>query len=173
MPNLSECCNQIGELVSEKKFHADLLFFKLVWGQVELAEAIDLVKKNGLPDPEEHGQMKCIDELAEEIVDVVFYMCDAYRLLRRRYGWLLNMDEMFEYKMQKNMSRPTQYGNKWITSFLQSAVDHFHKEGILDEMVMEFLQYAGKKKGQEFLKRTITADERMYILPPRDCFDTD
>jgi len=166
MPSLNECCLQIGELVREKDFHADLLFFKLVWGMVELAEAIDLVKKSGLPDPEEHGQVKVADKLAEEIVDVVFYCCDAYRLLRRRYPWLLNMDEMFEYKLQKNMGRPKQYGQGWIQSFLQVAVDHFHEEGILDEMVMKFLEYAGKKRGRDILSRLVTADEEIHTHPP-------
>ena len=41
MPTLEECSRQIGELVNEKGFNADLLFFKLVWGFVELAEAAE------------------------------------------------------------------------------------------------------------------------------------
>ncbi|KKK79704.1 hypothetical protein LCGC14_2830800, partial [marine sediment metagenome] len=49
MPTLNECIEQIGVLVKKKEFTTDTLFLKLVWAMVELAEAMDIVKKRGLP----------------------------------------------------------------------------------------------------------------------------
>jgi len=148
MPTLEECSDQIGRLVDKKGFNADMLFFKLVWAQIELSEALDIVKKYGLPDVkiDDKGYWKSVPwHLGEEIVDTVFYCCDAYRLLKRKYPELLTMDEMFERKMGKNMARPKRYGQKWATSFLKAAVDHFAEEGILDEMMTNMLSYAHEK----------------------------
>jgi len=151
MPTLTECTEQIGELVQEKGFQSDLLFFKLVWGFVEVAEAIDKVKKGGLPpipdDPELPLALDMyINEIGTEIVDVVFYMCDAYRLLKRRYPWIPNMDDMFNIKMSKNMDRPKRYGQGWIDDFMKSTIDHMNDEGKLDEFILDIVGYANGKK---------------------------
>lgn len=157
MPTLTECSNQIGELVKEKGFQTDLLFFKLVWGQIELAEAMDLIKKNGLPTLEEtnindiefikatNHYHDTVSKLGEEIVDVVFYMCDAYRLLKRRYPWLVSMDEMFDHKMHKNLNRPPRYGQQWIKDFMKVAIDHMSEEGVLGEFLSDILEYTSDK----------------------------
>lgn len=138
---------QIGDLVVAKDFHRDLLFFKLVWAQLELAEAIDLMKKRGLPsmDPTEwqpnyshqENEMQTILSLGEEMVDVVFYIADAYRLLMRRYPDLMSMDDMFDYKMKKNIKRPKRYGQEHIYNFMDQMVSHYHEEGLLSEFVKD------------------------------------
>lgn len=152
MPTLEECCAQIGELVVEKDFRRDTFFNKLVWAFVELAEVIDKIKKTGLPDPKiiEDGEgaiypipADYVHGVGEEIIDGVFYLCDAYRLLRRRYPWLLNMDEMFNWKMQKNMRRPERYGQSFLKEQVKMIIDHYHEEGLLDELVDDFTKYAG------------------------------
>lgn len=159
MPTLTECTEQIGELVQEKGFQTDLLFFKLVWGQIELAEAMDIIKKGGLPpipgDPElpltldEH-----VGKIGEEIVDVVFYMCDAYRLLKRRYPWIPSMDDMFDMKMEKNMNRRKEYGQGWLKDFMKSTIDHMSEEGMLDAFILDVIGYANMKK-----KKNVEAGE--------------
>lgn len=149
MPTLEECSNQIGELVQEKGFQTDLLFFKLVWGQIELAEAMDLIKKYGLPDVkiDDKGYWRSIPwQMGEEIIDVVFYMVDGYRLLKRKYPDLPTMDEMFEYKMNKNMARPKKYGQKWMDDFMKSTIDHMADEGLLDGFILNMIEYANGKK---------------------------
>lgn len=147
-PTLNECINRIENLVVEKDFTRDIFFFKLVWAFVEVAEAIDLVKKGGLPDvtrqdieeevfsaEEEH-----VTKLAVEIVDFVFYACDAYRLLRRKYPWLDDMDEQFLKKMEKNMGRPKRYGANMIAGFIDDMVEHYVAEGLEDELIEHFLK---------------------------------
>ncbi len=141
MPSLNECCEQIGNLVQEKDFRRDTLFNKLIWAGIEVSEAIDLVKKQGLPDLEFSGSegTEHIDKLAIEMVDIVFYACDSYRLLKRKYPWLLPMDEMFDLKMQKNLNRPKRYGQQFIQEQLKMIVDQYAAEGLLNELVNEFM----------------------------------
>jgi len=143
MPTLTECCEQIGELVREKDFRRDTLFNKLVWAALEVSEAIDIVKKKGLPDLEfsDSEGSDDVDKLAVEIVDVVFYACDAYRLLKRMYPWLLPMDDQFSLKMNKNLNRPEKYGQQFIQQQLKMIVDQYAAEGLLSELVNDFVTY--------------------------------
>jgi len=145
MPTLTECCEQIGELVKEKDFRRDTLFNKLIWAAVEVSEAIDRIKKEGLPDLEFSDSEKSdhIDKLAIEMVDIVFYACDAYRLLKRRYPWLLSMDEMFDWKMNKNLDRPNRYGQQFIQEQLKMIIDQYAAEGLLPEVIDDFMTYTG------------------------------
>jgi len=144
MPTLEECVNQIQNLVNEKKFNADPFFFKLIWGVIELAEAMDIVKKTGLQfEPAETAMMA--GHLAEEVIDIVFYACDAYRLLRRRYPFLLTMDKMFEFKMQKNMNRTEKYGAGILGSFMKTYIDHMAEEGLLFQFLDDIQRYGTQK----------------------------
>jgi NTP pyrophosphatase (non-canonical NTP hydrolase) len=68
---------------------------KLLFAFIELGEAADAWKK-GLSE----------EEVAEELVDVIFYVLDASRLACPS----VNMDEMFRKKLEKNWKRPYQYG---------------------------------------------------------------
>jgi NTP pyrophosphatase (non-canonical NTP hydrolase) len=45
-------------------------------------------------------------KIAEELIDVIFYILDASRLACPD----VNMDEMFQWKLAKNLGRPFQYG---------------------------------------------------------------
>jgi NTP pyrophosphatase (non-canonical NTP hydrolase) len=45
-------------------------------------------------------------KIAEELIDVIFYVLDASRLACPN----MNMDEAFTRKFEKNFSRPFQYG---------------------------------------------------------------
>lgn len=148
VPTLNECVRQIDNLVHTQGFERDTFFFKLVWAFAEVAEAIDLVKKSGLPevtqrDIEEEvfsAEEEHVTKLAVEIVDFVFYACDAYRLLRRKYPWLDDMDEMFLKKMEKNMGRPKQYGAGILTGFVDQLVEHHVAEGMEDQLIDDFLR---------------------------------
>lgn len=68
---------------------------KLLFAFIELGEASDAWKK-GLPQ----------EKIAEELIDVVFYILDTSRLACPD----MNMDEVFKKKLEKNFSRPYQYG---------------------------------------------------------------
>ena len=68
---------------------------KLLFAFVELGEASDAWKK-GKPE----------EKIAEELIDTIFYILDASRLACPT----INMDEMFEKKLTKNLNRPFQYG---------------------------------------------------------------
>ncbi len=68
---------------------------KLLFAFIELGEASDAWKK-GLPE----------DKIAEELIDVIFYILDASRLACPN----LNMDNVFKKKLEKNLGRPFQYG---------------------------------------------------------------
>ncbi len=46
------------------------------------------------------------EKIAEELIDVLFYVLDASRLACPN----VNMDEVFKRKLEKNHSRPYQYG---------------------------------------------------------------
>jgi NTP pyrophosphatase (non-canonical NTP hydrolase) len=68
---------------------------KLLFAFIELGEASDAWKK-GLPE----------DKIAEELIDVIFYILDASRLACPN----MNMDTVFKNKLEKNLCRPFQYG---------------------------------------------------------------
>ena len=48
------------------------------------------------------------EEIAEELVDVIFYVLDASRLACPS----VNMDEIFKKKLERNKSREYQYGER-------------------------------------------------------------
>ncbi len=68
---------------------------KLLFAFIELGEASDAWKK-GLPQ----------EKIAEELIDTIFYILDASRLACPN----MNMDEVFQKKLEKNLGRPFQYG---------------------------------------------------------------
>ncbi|HIJ08953.1 TPA: hypothetical protein HA274_06450 [Candidatus Bathyarchaeota archaeon] len=68
---------------------------KLLFAFIELGEASDNWKK---------GESE--EKIAEELIDVIFYVLDASRLACPN----TNMDNMFERKLDKNKKRPYQYG---------------------------------------------------------------
>lgn len=94
---LEEMKKEIESLVSEKGFYnkPEDIPKKLLFAFIELGEASDAWKK-GVPE----------EEIAEELVDVIFYVLDASRLACPT----VNMDAMFKKKLEKNLSRPYQYG---------------------------------------------------------------
>lgn len=97
MPSLEEAKKKVEQLVIEKGFGntPDDIANKLLFAFIELGEAGDSWKK-GRP----------ADETIEELIDVIFYVLDASRLIDPR----ANMDEVFERKLTKNMGRGFQYG---------------------------------------------------------------
>ncbi|MFX1363194.1 MAG: hypothetical protein ACFE7A_07050 [Promethearchaeota archaeon] len=95
--HLEEMKKEIEELVLEKGFYnrPEDIPKKLLFAFIELGEASDAWKK-GKPE----------SKLAEELIDVIFYILDASRLACPS----VNMDEMFLYKLEKNKKREYQYG---------------------------------------------------------------
>jgi NTP pyrophosphatase (non-canonical NTP hydrolase) len=97
MPSLQEAKKKVEELVKAKGFgnSPDEIANKLLFAFIELGEAGDSWKK-GRPT----------DETIEELIDVIFYVLDASRLIDPR----ADLDEVFERKWAKNMGRSFQYG---------------------------------------------------------------
>ena len=95
--HLEEMKRQIETLVLEKGFYnkPEDTAKKLLFAFIELGEASDAWKK-GLGE----------EKIAEELIDVIFYVLDASRLACPS----VNMDEMFREKLQKNKEREYQYG---------------------------------------------------------------
>jgi NTP pyrophosphatase (non-canonical NTP hydrolase) len=95
--HLEEMKKEIESLVLEKGFYnkREDIPKKLLFAFIELGEASDAWKKG---EPEE--------KIAEELVDVIFYVLDASRLACPT----VNMDTVFKEKLEKNLSRPYQYG---------------------------------------------------------------
>lgn len=95
--NLEEMKKQIESLVIAKGFYnkPEDIPKKLLFAFIELGEASDAWKK-GLPE----------EKIAEELIDVIFYVLDASRLACPN----MNMDEVFQKKLEKNLNRPFQYG---------------------------------------------------------------
>jgi len=95
--HLEEMKREIEALVVEKGFYNNRedVPKKLLFAFIELGEASDAWKKG---EPEE--------KIAEELIDVIFYLLDASRLACPT----VNMDRTFEKKLDKNRSRPYQYG---------------------------------------------------------------
>lgn len=97
MPTLEEAKAKVRQLVKAKGFGntSDEIANKLLFAFIELGEAGDSWKK---------GKPK--DETIEELMDVIFYVLDASRLIDPH----ANLDEVFEKKWTKNMGRPVKYG---------------------------------------------------------------
>ena len=88
---------EIENLVIKKGFYNDKKDIpkKLLFAFIELGEASDAWKK---------GESQ--EKIAEELIDVIFYVLDASRLVCPD----INMDKMFNWKLAKNLGRPYQYG---------------------------------------------------------------
>ena len=95
--HLEEMKREIENLVVTKGFYnkPEDIPQKLLFAFIELGEASDAWKK---------GEAE--EKIAEELVDVVFYVLDASRLACPS----VNMDEMFRKKLERNLGRPFQYG---------------------------------------------------------------
>jgi len=95
--HLEDMKKEIEALVIAKGFYNNLedIPKKLLFAFIELGEASDAWKK-GLPE----------DKIAEELIDVIFYILDASRLACPN----MNMDTVFKNKLEKNLGRPFQYG---------------------------------------------------------------
>jgi NTP pyrophosphatase (non-canonical NTP hydrolase) len=95
--HLEEMKKEIENLVVTKGFYnkPEDIPKKLLFAFIELGEASDAWKKGA-------------DEkkIAEELVDVIFYILDASRLACPN----VDMDEMFRWKLAKNLGRPYRYG---------------------------------------------------------------
>lgn len=97
MPTLEEAKQKVSELVVAKGFgnKPEEIPNKLLFAFIELGEASDSWKKARPPN-----------ETIEELIDVIFYVLDASRLIDPD----ANLDEVFERKLAKNYSRPHRYG---------------------------------------------------------------
>lgn len=95
--HLEEMKREIESLVTEKGFYnkPEDIPKKLLFAFIELGEASDAWKKG---EPEE--------KIAEELVDVIFYVLDTSRLACPA----VNMDAAFREKLDKNWNRSYQYG---------------------------------------------------------------
>jgi NTP pyrophosphatase (non-canonical NTP hydrolase) len=95
--HLEEMKKEIEKLVLDKGFYNKLedVPKKLLFAFIELGEASDAWKKG-------EGE----DVIAEELVDVIFYVLDASRLACPS----INIDHMFRKKLDKNKKRAYQYG---------------------------------------------------------------
>ncbi len=95
--NLEEMKREIESLVISKGFYnnPEDIPKKLLFAFIELGEASDNWKK---------GENQ--ERIAEELIDVLFYVLDASRLACPN----INMDEMFARKLSENQKRPYQYG---------------------------------------------------------------
>lgn len=94
---LEEMKKEIEKLVLSKGFYnrPEDIPKKLLFAFIELGEASDSWKK---------GMSQ--EKIAEELIDVIFYILDTSRLACPD----LNMDEVFQKKLEKNLNRPFQYG---------------------------------------------------------------
>jgi len=95
--HLEEMKREIENLVLTKGFYnkPEDIPKKLLFAFIELGEASDAWKK---------GEAE--EKIAEELVDVIFYVLDASRLACGS----VDMDEMFRKKLEKNLGRAFQYG---------------------------------------------------------------
>ena len=95
--HLEQMKKEIESLVIEKGFYnkPEDIPKKLLFAFVELGEASDAWKKG-----------RTEEKIAEELIDVIFYILDASRLACPT----VNMDDMFKKKLDKNLNRPHQYG---------------------------------------------------------------
>ena len=97
MPTLEEAKRKVADLVAAKGFGntPDEIPNKLLFAFIELGEAGNSWKK-----------AKPTEETLEELIDVVFYVLDASRLIDPA----ADLDEIFEKKLAKNLGRPYRYG---------------------------------------------------------------
>src|SRR4030066_1047342 len=97
--HLEEMKREIENLVITKGFYnkPEDIPKKLLFAFIELGEASDAWKKGATEE-----------KIAEELIDVIFYVLDASRLACPT----VNMDEMFKKKLEKNHGRPFQYGER-------------------------------------------------------------
>lgn len=95
--HLEEMKKEIEKLVLEKGFYnkPEDVPKKLLFAFIELGEASDAWKKG-----------KGGEAIAEELIDVIFYVLDTSRLACPT----INMDQMFLKKLEKNKQRLYQYG---------------------------------------------------------------
>jgi NTP pyrophosphatase (non-canonical NTP hydrolase) len=95
--HLEEMKKEIETLVLEKGFYnrPEDIPKKLLFAFIELGEASDAWKKG---DNEK--------DIAEELIDVVFYVLDCSRLACPS----IDLDQMFREKLARNMKRAYQYG---------------------------------------------------------------
>lgn len=95
--DLEKMKREIETLVLEKGFYnrPEDIPKKLLFAFVELGEASDAWKKG-----------KDEGTIAEELIDVIFYILDASRLACPS----IDLDEMFQEKLEKNKRREYQYG---------------------------------------------------------------
>jgi NTP pyrophosphatase (non-canonical NTP hydrolase) len=97
VPTLESAKKKVGDLVVKKGFGntPSEIPNKLLFAFIELGEAGDSWKK---------GKPK--EETIEELIDVIFYVLDASRLIDPS----ADLDEVFNRKLAKNLSRPHHYG---------------------------------------------------------------
>jgi NTP pyrophosphatase (non-canonical NTP hydrolase) len=95
--HLEDMKKKIEILVLEKGFYnkPEDIPKKLLFAFIELGEASDAWKKG-----------RSEEEIAEELIDVIFYVLDASRLACPS----INMDKIFQKKLEKNKRRTYQYG---------------------------------------------------------------
>lgn len=97
MPSFEEAKKEVADLVIAKGFgnSPKEIPNKLLFAFIELGEAGDSWKKG-----------KPTEETIEELIDVIFYVLDASRLIDPE----ANLDEVFLKKLQKNYGRAHRYG---------------------------------------------------------------
>ncbi len=95
--HLEEMKKEIEKLVIEKDFYnkPEDVPKKLLFAFIELGEASDAWKKG-----------RSQEKIAEELIDVIFYVLDTSRLACPT----IDMDQMFQEKLKKNKNRSRQYG---------------------------------------------------------------
>mgnify|MGYP006269357403 CR=1 FL=1 len=108
--HLEQMKKEIEKLVIEKSFYnrPEDIPKKLLFAFIELGEASDAWKKG-----------KSQEEIGEELIDVIFYVLDASRLACPR----IDMDQMFQKKLEENRKRPRQYGEGHRQIHAQSRDD--------------------------------------------------
>jgi NTP pyrophosphatase (non-canonical NTP hydrolase) len=102
--DLEEMKREIEALVVAKGFYnsCEDVPKKLLFAFIELGEAADAWKK-GLGE----------ETVAEELVDVIFYVLDASRLACPS----VDIDDMFRDKQKKNRKKPYQYRKRRVNVF--------------------------------------------------------
>ena len=111
MVNLYECVEYIRDLVKEKGFEDtctdQTIFGKALFAIMELSEAIEVIKKNGVETLKvSKNARECVQE---ELIDCLFYILDLYGILQRDIP-LEVPDNVFLEKLKKNKQRNYQYG---------------------------------------------------------------
>lgn len=157
--DINEAKDKVKDLVLAKEFTAEGIFHKFVWLFVENAEAIDLIKKYGLP---KDMDLKIVMKLAEEISDILFYTLDSYRCLEEQVPAIPSLDNVFIWKFIKNMLREQQYGNKLTTAERTISVETWNRlssipeditnlDDCIDSLIKFYYQHANLSKAQEIL----------------------